>query len=84
MKCIHTPTQEIKRRWTRIEDFLENISYFRGIKSMSLKIMVSTGMNAHLEFSMLSLLLPDPPGQIYCPWLKKGFFFLQETCFGLK
>lgn len=42
---------------------------------MSLKILMSTGMNAHLVFSMFSFLLPGPPGQIYCPWPKKGFFF---------
>lgn len=72
---IHTPTQEIKRWWTRIEGFLENISYFRGVESMSLKIMVSASMNAHLVFSKLNFLLPGSPGQIYCPWPKKGFFF---------
>lgn len=72
---IHTPSQEIKGRWTKIEDLLENISYFRGEESMSVKIMVSVGMNAHLVFSLFSFLLPGPPGQIYYPWLKKGFFF---------
>lgn len=52
---------------------------------MSLKIMVSASMNAHLVFSKLNFLLPGSPGQIYCPWPKKGFFFLpHETCFGLK
>jgi hypothetical protein len=37
-------------------------------------LKASTGMNAHLVFSLLDFLLPDPPGQIYCPWQKKGFF----------
>lgn len=51
---------------------------------MSRQVMVSAHMNAHLVFSELSFLLPGPPGQIYCPWPKKGFFSPHETCFGLK